>query len=133
MIISTFLQISFKEVTKSVYSELYDLNIIPKPEVFTELYFENHENLPFEVLPQHQYSFTFAIHNKEYKNMNYPYFVYILTNNKKLSLQKGNVFLHQDQKQTASVHFSTSSALPKSEIVVTLPGKNQNIDFWINE
>ncbi|HSW96455.1 MAG TPA: hypothetical protein VLF89_01380 [Candidatus Saccharimonadales bacterium] len=133
IIVLTFLHTSFRDVTKRVYPELYAWNIIPKPESFTELYFENHENLPFEILPQQNYTFAFTIHNLEYKNMNYSYDVYLVTNNKKVSLQKGNISLHQNQKQTIPVQFSTASALPKSKIIVDLPRKNQAIDFWINE
>ncbi|HSW89039.1 MAG TPA: hypothetical protein VLG12_07795 [Candidatus Saccharimonadales bacterium] len=133
IIILTFLQSSFRDVTKRIYPELYAWNIIPKHESFTELYFENHEKLPFEILPQQNYSFSFTIHNQEYKNMMYSYAAYLLTNNQKISLKKEKVFLHQNQKQTISVQFSTSSALPRSKVIVNLPEENQAIDFWINE
>lgn len=131
--ILTFLHSSFRDVTEKVYPELYALNIIPKPETFTELYFEDHENLPIEVLPQQSYVFSFTIHNVEYRNMTYPYQTYLLTNNKKTLLQEGNVSLGQNQRKTIQVQISSESAFPKSQIIVDLPKKKQSIDFWVNE
>jgi hypothetical protein len=128
-----FLHTSFKYVTEKVYPELYAWNIIPKPEMFTELYFENHEKLPLEIMPQKKYSFAFTIHNVENKNMVYPYTVYMITNHNKVVLQHGNISLHQDKAQTIPVNITISSVMPTSEIVVDLPKKKQSIDFWINE
>jgi hypothetical protein len=133
IIILTFLQTSFTDVTKRIYPELYAWNIIPKPETFTELYFENHEKLPFEILPNQNYSFSFTIHNQENKNMIYPYAAYIAGPSKKIILQKGNIYLTTNQKKTITVNFSTSSELSKAKIIVNLPKKNQDIDFLINQ
>lgn len=129
----TFLPISFTGITNTIYPELYAWNIIPKPETFTELYFQNHESLPFEILPNQKYSFVFTLHNEENRNMIYPYSVYVLTDNRKITLQQKSIALRENQVKNISINFSTSAALPKSKIIVDLPDKKQSIDFWINE
>src|SRR5258706_11351805 len=60
--------------------------ISAKPEAFTELYFENNENLPTKIIDDIQFSysyptlalftFKFTVHNMEDKDMNYSYDVY---------------------------------------------------------
>src|SRR5579872_1281981 len=64
-----------------------------KPEPFTELYFENNENLPQKITNNTQFihlhptlalfTFQFTIHNLEGKNMRYPYEVFSVINGKK--------------------------------------------------
>lgn len=129
----TFLHSSFKNVIKNVYPELYALNIIPKPESFTELYFENHESLPFTILPQQQYAISFTIHNLEHKNMNYIYEAYITTGSNKTILQQGSVFLKNDERKTLSIPFTINASISKSEIVVNISNLQQSIDFWVNK
>jgi len=61
-----------------------------KPETFTELYFENHIDLPKTINRWQQYSFTFTIHNLEYKDMDYRYVVYLERDNEKTTLSLTN-------------------------------------------
>src|SRR5258708_1228484 len=123
----------FFTFTSTISSFFLEKHLIPEPERFTELYFENHQKLPMKIDSQKQYSFSFTIHNLEYKDMIYPYNVSIVTDDKKIVLQQNTLSLHKNQKQKISVIFATSSALPKSEIIVSLPSKGQYIDFWVNE
>ena len=104
-----------------------------QPETFTELYFEDNLHLPSEVIPGHPYFFQFTLHNLEGKDMEYPYEVYIEVGQDKLIFDKGTVFVKENDYKTIQERFATSSVLPKSEIVVDLINKNQQIDFWIEE
>src|SRR5579883_2869159 len=130
---NVFLHTSFKNVTKPVQQIFYSINIIPKPETFTELYFNNNDTLPFEILPQKTYSFSFIIHNLENKPMTYQYSAYIQTYNNKIPLTKGTKSLYYDKFAKIPITFSTDSALLKSKVIVALVNKKQTISFWVNE
>lgn len=131
----SFFAFSFYLFHSSITTTLNRWDLLPRPETFTELYFEDHEHLPTEVIPEKQYVFSFSVHNLEYKNMTYPYNVYLLTGDKKEPLQNGKISLQQNQKRSIPVRFriSTDSVGEKSKLVVNLSNKHEYIAFWINE
>lgn len=110
--------------------EMVVLATTKKPETFTELYFENHLNLPSTANKEKEYSFEFTIHNLEYKEMNYPYEVYIETNGTKKYIEKKSVSLNHDNFVTIKQEFSVNEAT-RSAVVVNLINKNQEIRFWM--
>lgn len=101
-----------------------------KPETFTELYFEDHINLPKTIKKHEEYSFIFTIHNLEYKDMEYPYVVYLETIDKKIILNQGIVSLKDGEYKSARVDFGPLKNI-RMKIVVELVGRNQQIDFWM--
>jgi hypothetical protein len=101
-----------------------------KPETYTELYFENQLNLPSIVKANQQYYFDFTIHNLENQNMTYPYEVYLQTGDVKLPIDRNTVTIKNSQYKTVQEGFSINVPFIKSEIVVNLINKNQQIDFW---
>jgi hypothetical protein len=103
-----------------------------QPETFTELSFEDNLHLPSEVIPRHPYFFQFTLHNVEGKDMEYSYEVYVEVGQDRLIFDKGTVFVNENDYKTIQERFATASVLPKSEIVVDLINKNQQIDFWID-
>ncbi len=103
-----------------------------QPEAFTELYFEDNLHLPARVIPKHPYFFQFTIHNLEGRDMEYSYEIYIEVRRDKLNFDKGKVFVKENDYQTFQESFTTTSILPKGEVIVALINKNQQIDFWIN-
>jgi hypothetical protein len=102
-----------------------------KPEAYTELYFENHLNLPSVIKPNQPYSFQFTIHNLENKEMTYPYEVYLQAGSLKMPINDTTITLKNNQYKTIQEGFSIDDPIFKSEIVVNLINKNQQIDFWI--
>jgi hypothetical protein len=105
-----------------------------KPETFTELYFEDHLNLPKETTIDKSYSFKFTIHNLEYKDMVYPYEVYIASNGGKLmTIDKGEFSLKQDQYLTILERYTFEEKIKRAKVVVDLHSKKQQIDYWIGE
>jgi hypothetical protein len=104
-----------------------------QPETFTELYFDDNLDLPSKVIPRHPYFFQFTLHNVEGKDMEYPYEVYVEIGQDKLIFDKGMVLVKQNDYKTIHESFAAASVLPKSEIIVDLINKNQQIDFWIEE
>lgn len=101
-----------------------------KPETFTELYFEDHNNLPKTIEKHEEYSFIFTIHNLEYKDMNYPYVVYLETVDKKIILDQGIVSLKDGEYKSARVDFGPLKPI-RMKIVVELENNKQLIDFWM--
>lgn len=102
-----------------------------KKEAFTELYFEDHLNLPKQVASSQEYSFQFTLHNLEDKNMKYRYEVYLDIGDEKLFLDKGTIFLKNNEYKTTQEIFTKNGSLYKGKIVVNLINKNQQISFWI--
>lgn len=101
-----------------------------KPETFTEMWFEDHINLPKTIVKYKTYSFTFTLHNVEFKNMNYRYEVYVQRGNVIVPIEEGNLNIRADETKSKTVEFGPLKSL-RSKIVVNLKGKNQQIDFWM--
>jgi hypothetical protein len=102
-----------------------------KPETFTELYFEEHNNLPNVIEPNRSYNFTFTIHNLESQRMNYLYIVYLQTVSKKTILNQGSVNLADGEYKSITEYFGPLTNF-RIKITVELINKNQLIDFWMN-
>jgi hypothetical protein len=102
-----------------------------KPETFTELYFENHTQLSDTITRWQEYPFSFTIHNLEYKDMEYPYTVYLQRDNEKIILSQGSVSLKQDEYKTIEDTVGPFKDL-RTKIVVELTNKNQIISYWLD-
>ena len=103
-----------------------------RPETFTELYFQDHTALPSTVTPEKQYNFSFTIHNLENQDMDYPYEVYIVDDKgNKESIDKNSVTIQNNGYLTIQEGFILNHEITRSEVVVNLTKKNQQIDFWI--
>jgi hypothetical protein len=116
--------------TIAAVKETIDLATTKKPETLTELYFENHASLPKTIERHTNYSFTFTIHNLEYKAMQYPYVVYLEANNKKIVLDEGLVSLKDGGYTSITEEFGPLK-LVRMKITVELAGRNQPISFWM--
>jgi hypothetical protein len=103
-----------------------------KPETFTELYFEDHINLPKTITKWQVYNFSFTVHNIEYQDMNYPYVVYVLMNNQKVILDSGNFTLKNDEFKTIKEDVGPFENY-RAQVVVELTNKNQSIHFWVEQ
>lgn len=101
-----------------------------KPETFTELYFENHVNLPKDIKRFEQYKFTFTIHNLENKDMDYLYIVYLQRDDEKTIIYKDRVYVKNNEFKSIEKTIGPLKNL-RSKIVVELVDKNQKISFWI--
>ena len=101
-----------------------------KPETFTELYFEDHINLPKTINRHEEYSFAFTIHNLEYKDMEYPYVVYLETIDKKIILDQNKISLKNGEYKSVKEDFGPLKDI-RMKIVIELVGRNQQIAFWM--
>jgi hypothetical protein len=108
-----------------------------KPETFTELYFEDHLSLPAFVTLNKNENFKFTIHNLEYKDMSYPYEVFIVCRDPgcmgdKQLIDKGTAVLKHDEYKTINEDYTIGFPTKRIQVVVNLVDKNQQITFWTN-
>lgn len=104
-----------------------------KPETFTELYFEDHNNLPKTFEKAKKYTFRFTIHNLEYQDMNYSYEVNAIDEEEKSLIASGSARLKQAEAKTIEESFSSDKNYKRVKIEVRLIEKNQQIDFWMEK
>lgn len=117
----------------SVYNELVTLDLIPKPEKLTELYFNNNANLPSSVTSNQVISFAFVIHNLETTDFQYTYDVSMNANGTRYIVDSGNVLVKNNQYYVKNEQFNLMNLTGSQEVVVELTNKQQSIDFWIGE
>jgi len=103
-----------------------------KPETFTELYFENHLQLPSTVSSNQTITFTFTVHNLEYKTYTYPYEVTLDQNGTKTSIDKGTFTLPQNGYKKVTETYTLTQPITRAKVDVNLTNKNQDIFFWID-
>ena len=117
-----------------IYNWLKANKLVPLPETFTELYFEDHLKLPKTVdkNPSKEYSFKFTIHNLEYKNMKYKYEIKAITDTTEDIFATDEAELKQNEFKTIPFTFVLKQPEPKRvKIEVNLVNKNQPIHFWM--
>lgn len=109
-------------------------NLLPQPERFTELYFEDHETLPKQIIATEEADFKFTVHNLEYEPFTYDYKVEAISTQESKLLDQGSFTLEHDTYKTLANTISTSTeeANIRTKINVSLENKNQSIHFWVN-
>lgn len=105
-------------------------------ESFTELYFEDHQNLPSDIKLNKAYPFQFSIHNLENQETTYNYTVYIeyyigeeLESTE--TLNSASITLNHDQTATISESFEISEDFEQAKVMVNT--NDQEIHFWVGE
>ncbi len=102
-----------------------------KPETFTELYFENHTSLPSTVTTNQTITFTFTVHNLEYRSYTYPYEISLNEKSNKTIIDRGIFTLPQNGYKTISETYTITRPITRAKIAVTLTNLHQDIFFWI--
>ena len=102
-------------------------------ESFTELYFENHQDLPSEYLLE-DYEFEFTIHNLENEDMDYPYDVYIVYyDNEKIketfTIDESSIVLKHNETKIITEEFSITEEHDYAKVIVST--NDQEIHFWL--
>ncbi len=97
----------------------------PEKEKFTELYFNNHENLE-EYDYDGEIDFSFTISNFEGEQSEYKY--EILVNNQKV--KEGNVNVRNNGSAVVNEKVNLDIPFDRTKISVNLPEKDQEIHFW---
>tara|TARA_Y100000310_G_C20606168_1_gene775580 strand:+ start:131 stop:529 length:399 start_codon:yes stop_codon:yes gene_type:complete len=104
---------------------------IEKNDSFTELYFENHINLPKTIELNKNQEFYFTIKNLENKQFTYNYQINLDLGGKTTILNQAQTTLNHNQKKLISQSFNINQAFKQGKITVTLLNKKQSIHFWL--
>tara|TARA_Y100000310_G_scaffold340983_1_gene438617 strand:- start:1035 stop:1439 length:405 start_codon:yes stop_codon:yes gene_type:complete len=115
-----------------IFAVLVLIFTVQPKETFTELYFENPDNLPEGLNPGESGDFSFSIHNLEDNELEYSYTIYIeyYEENELVSsdtLEQDSIILSTGQTATFSKSFSISE-FEKAKVIVESSG--QEIYFW---
>lgn len=113
----------------AIYRQLDALKLIPRPERFTELYFENHTNLPKTIVKNETISFSFTIHNMEGKDMEYPYVVYFKNNYGTTTVEKNTALVKDNEYKTITESYTFKSASAQETLYVELTDQRQELRF----
>ena len=117
----------------SIHNELVTLNLIPKPEPLTELYFDDHKHLPKSAKSNEVISFAFVIHNLEATDYQYVYSVSVNANGTRHIVDSGKVLVKDNQYFVKNEQIHLLNAPGMQEVIVELTNKRQSIDFRIGE
>jgi len=115
----------------SIQNELVTLDLIPKPEKFTELYFNDSANLPNSATNNQVISFAFVIHNLEATDYLYVYVVSVNANGTRQVVDSGSVLVKNNQYYVKDEKINLMNSPGRQEVVVELTNIRQSIDFWI--
>ena len=105
----------------------------PNKEKMTELYFEDHINLPTTYEPGHDYPFSFTIHNLEYKTTSYEYEIVAASASGSLVLSQNKTTLKHDEYKTFKETFNLATGSGRTNIQVHLIHKTPMISLWVEE
>jgi hypothetical protein len=114
----------------SIHDELIALDLLPKPEKMTELYFNDSTKLPDSATRNQTISFTFVIHNLETTNYQYLYEVSVIANGTPHIVDSGSVFVKDNEYFVKDEKFHLMNVSGGQKVVVELLNKHQSIDFW---
>jgi hypothetical protein len=115
----------------SIQNVLVTLDLIPKSEKLTELYFNDNANLPSSETSNQVISFAFVIHNLETTDYQYVYEVSVNLNGTKHIVDSGKVLVKNNQYYVNNEKFNLMNSPGRQEVVVELTNKHQSIDFWV--
>jgi len=116
---------------KNIHEKLSEWKLIPIPETYTELYFEDHASLPKQTKANEKTTFSFTIHNQEGRVVEYPYEVYFKYTKLgwKVLFKEGTVTLTPGESQTITVSHTWRSSELEGKVVVELLDSDHYIDF----
>lgn len=123
--------IFFNSFRTSIQNALAALDLIPKPEKLTELYFNDNANLPSSATNNQVISFAFVIHNLETSDYQYIYEVSVNLNGIKHIVDSGKLLVKNNQYYVKNEIFKLMNSPGPQEVVVELINLHQSIDFWI--
>ncbi len=116
-----------------IHDELIALDLLPKPEKLTELYFNNGANLPSSATANQPIQFSFVIHNLETTDYQYKYAISVNANGTRQIVDSGTVLVKNDQYYVKYEKFTLMHVSGRQNVVVELTNKRQSIDFWISQ
>ncbi len=112
---------------------MYRYDLLPKPEFFTELYFNTYPKFKDIVTNGQQISFSFTIANHEESEQTYTYEVWFRASaNNEIKIAKGDADISPGESQTIKINYTFEQfGLSKSSIVVRIPESGREIHFFL--
>lgn len=105
-------------------------------EPLTELYFENHTQLPKNIFLNKDYNFSFTLNNLEYKEMNYKYEVNAEYNNKIEKIDDNFILLNNNESKTINEEFKINEHFERAKINIKITKLDEPIKkkfLWEDE
>lgn len=129
IVLALFLSVGAPYATR----QLNRLNLLPQAQHFTELAFTNSQSIPKQYTPNARQEVSFAIHNKEGKQMRYAYAI-DQTNEEgdnSYALKYGSVTLAAGESKTIKLNVQPTDMGVRSKIIVSLGEPRQSISYWV--
>ena len=102
-----------------------------QPETFTELYFENHNQLPTTIIRFQIYPYSFTIRNLENKDIEYHYKISGQRNNQTIFEDYYTINIKKGETKTINDTVGPLKNL-QTKIIIELIDQNQQISFLMN-
>jgi len=118
----------------SIRARLDEWKLIPRRERFTELYFDDHVNLPKQIQKGEKIDFSFTIHNLEGERRWYSYIVYFKSQDGQITnIEEKSVFLEDGELESIKESYAPTLEDNKGGIFVELKNPQQGIDFLLSD
>lgn len=116
----------------AIAAQMNAWQLLPQPERFTELYFNNYLQLPKTAVARKAFSFSFTIHNLEGAPTTYPYQVYFeYPNGNQAVFEDGSVTVPDGATSSIPVAYQFPASDLVGQVVVELTSLGQKIDFIV--
>lgn len=104
-------------------------------EPLTEVYFENHTELPKHIFLNQEYSFSFTVSNLEHQDMNYEYIIEVFDENEDFMFQfaREEFFLGHEEKKTFSQDFSFDQSFDRAKINIKIIKIHPEEEPWFKK
>ncbi len=122
----------FLLISKNFNTALDRLSLLPKQQSFTELYFQDPNNLPQSYQPGIPLSFSFSLHNEENRETQTPFTVIVTNHTGTKIVDLSTAVLKPNQSQSFTEQITINALATRSAVSVNLPDKNQSIHFWVD-
>jgi hypothetical protein len=110
------------------------INLIPGyEEPLTELYFNNHLELPSEASVGEPVHFSFTIHNLEGREMEYEYAIEVSYNDSSRFIIEDVISVGEGEYAEIAKSVTFVEPFDRAKVEVLLESKGQSIHFWVDE
>ena len=106
--------------------------ITQSTEPFTELYFNDHTELPSTVSLGEEYEFSFVIANHEGEIVEYDYLIFLeYSSGEEVLIESSSIILNDGESAIIDESFDITTSFGSARVVVAL--EDQEIYFWLME
>lgn len=111
---------------------LQSYKLVPTQESYTELYIDNHQNLPNYLAPGREASASFTLRNSEHKLKNYKFVITKTLEKDTDVIGSGSASLAHGQSKSFKFDFDVATTEARTRVEVAIPDLNQSVHFYVN-